>query len=191
MKRSKFFSYFAALLVCSSCGYRANQAKSDTLMVSYVEGDLTGSLTSDIIQSLNQNSTYKIVSSNASFILKAKVVQNSNSQIGYQYDRTPISGARINRIVPNEGRNTLKVEFEVIDSLSGETTYGPKIVSASADFDYVDPDSIVDISFLNSRGIRESVLSFSLGQLDSIDGASDAANMSASKILAEKLSRAL
>jgi hypothetical protein len=47
------------------------------------------------------------------------------------------------------------------------------VVKGLSEYDYVDSNSILDLTFSNPTGKPETVLDFSLGQLDSIEGAHD------------------
>lgn len=100
-----------------------------------------------------------------------KVVSDTNEHIGYQFDRDPITGHRIHRLIPNEGRREIIVEITLTDTRTQKVLYGPEKISAFGDYDFVDSDSLRDTSFINPRGTRESSLFFSMGQLDSVDGA--------------------
>ncbi len=58
------------------------------------------------------------------------------------------------------------------------------------DYDYVTQDSLQDLSFVTSSG-RQTVLSFSLGQLESIESAKTAAKEALYKKLAKRIAEAL
>lgn len=162
----------------SSCGYHVDDDEAlsafPTISVPYFNGDQSGVLTDIVVKSLSSSGVFNYANRGGAITLEGKIVSDNCENIGYQYDRHPVSGERINRLIPNEGRREVTVEITLIDSRSFKILYGPFIVSAYSDYDFVDSDSLQDASFINSMGTRESVLFFSLGQLDSIDGAKSA-----------------
>ena len=162
-------------LLLSGCGYhvydREITSHFPTISVSYFSGDHDGMLTDAVIKGLCTSGEFEYASRGGTLILEGAIISDSSEHIGYQYDRHPISNARINRLVPNEGRREIKVRISLIDSLSQKVLYGPFDVSATSDYDFVDSDSLQDTSFIDNSGTRQSVLFFSLGQLDSAQGA--------------------
>lgn len=140
----------------------------------YFSGDQEGILTETVIRALNVSGNFAYADREGSAILEGEVIRDHLEHIGYQYDRRPVSGKRINRLVPNEGRREITVRISLVDSRSQEVLYGPFEVSASSDYDFVDSDSLRDTSFIGSNGERQSSLFFSLGQLDSAEGAQEA-----------------
>ena len=165
-------------LLCSSCGYRIDEGsvppQLSTLSVPYFSGDQEGILTETVVRALNISGNFEYTDREGSVILEGEVIRDHLEHIGYQYDRRPVSGKRINRLIPNEGRREITVRVSLVDSHSQEVLYGPFDVSASSDYDFVDSDSLRDTSFIDSAGERQSVLFFSLGQLDSAEGAQEA-----------------
>ncbi len=159
----------------SSCGYQAGDDAAlsafPTISVPYFNGDQSGVLTDIVVKSLSSSGVFNYANRGGALTLEGKIISDNCENIGYQYDRHPVSGEKINRLVPNEGRREVTVEINLIDTRSLKTLYGPFVVAAYSDYDFVDSDSLQDASFMNAKGIRESVLFFSLGQLDSINGA--------------------
>ena len=47
------------------------------------------------------------------------------------------------------------------------------MIRQTVDSDYVDQNSIRDLTFITTQGKPQTVLNFSLGQLDSVEGAHD------------------
>ena len=131
------------------------------------------------------------VSKDGDFTLKGEVIGNTMQQIGYQYDKEITTGKRINRLIPNEGRAEKAVLISVIDTTSGKTVYGPCSMKASSDFDFVNTDSVQSTSFIDSAGSRQSVLFFSLGQLDSEEGAQDISSEAVNINLAKKIAEGI
>lgn len=154
----------------SACGYHTDEG-AQTLSVPYFKGDTNGALTDSVIKALATSGNFHYTDKNGNLLLEGTIISDTNENIGYQFDRDPISGQRIHRLVPNEGRREITVEILLTDTRTQKVVYGPAKISASGDYDFVDSDSLRDTSFINTAGARESSLFFSMGQLDSINGA--------------------
>jgi hypothetical protein len=94
-------------------------------------------------------------------------------------------------------RNLLAVEgrrnmtLEAILYRGSEIAAGPYKVSAGADYDYLDGDSIQDLTFTAPTGATLTVLPFSLGQLEPPEAAQEAAAKPLYARLAQKIADAL
>jgi len=160
---------------------------STKVSIPYIQGDADGKLTDALIKQLSLSPQFEYVSNGGSLILEGKIVRDSQENIGYQYNRQPVSGKRINTLIPNEGRREIEVEFSLIEEGTQKVIYGPVNVSSEGDYDFFDADSLRDTSFIDQTGRRQSVLFFSLGQLDSVEGASQVVLDSIYRNLANKL----
>lgn len=179
------------VLFCSSCGYHVDDDESLTtsltLSVPYFSGDKDGALTDAVIKALALSGKFNYSNHESALTLEGKILQDTCENIGYQYDRNPISGTRKNRLIPNEGRRDIMVQITVIDNFSKKIICGPFNISAYSDYDFVDSDSLQDASFVDRKGMRDSALFFSLGQLDSMDGAMAASQAPLHRRLAIKI----
>ena len=183
MKNSLIFFF----LLLTSCGYNLGRSQNlDNVSVSvpYIKQDLSGHFTSELIKNLSYSSNLSYKYSNSDYVLCVKIIDSNTSQIGYKYDRNN-ENVRQNNLRATEGRQKITASVELVDRISNSTKFGPFEVSASADFDYVDPDSLNDLSFIDPSGNRTTVLAFSLGQLESTENAKEAV----SKPLYEQLSK--
>ncbi len=174
MKKNSFVFFF---LLFTSCGYnlgRSQSLKNPSITVPYVEKDVSGYFTSELIQELSYSSNLRYKYSDGDYILCVKIIDSNTSQIGYKYDRNN-ENIRQNNLRATEGRQKVTARVELIDKASQSVKFGPFDISASYDFDYVDPDSLNDLSFIDASGNRKTVLAFSLGQLESIESAKQAA----------------
>ena len=90
-----------------------------------------------------------------------------------------------------ENRRTLTAQVSLVDTITEEVIVGPVNVKASTDYDYIDVNSLKTVSFINEQGKREKTITFSLGQLDSIEGAQDAALTPIYRQLAQKITQVL
>lgn len=187
-----FFLLLIFLISFSSCGYHfsgGTELKNcSTIHIPYAKGDLDGRLTSAIIKRLGTSSKWNYTQGLADVILEVEIIKNENYYIGYQYDRVDSPGAPlINRLVPNEGRRSVFAKVTIFDSGRKNILYGPYEIDASSDYDFVNFDTYKDLAFVNSKGQAQSVLAFSLGQLDASEDAKDAVLSAAYQSLAEKV----
>lgn len=179
----------------TSCGYywqhpEELSAYYRTLSVPYIIGDLEGLFTDELVKAVGRSSQFTY-SKEGEIILEGKLTNDQTTHIGWQYDRDPVKGERINRLIPNEGRREVTVQFSLVSVRTGQVLYGPIDVTAYTDYDFVDSDSLFDTSFLTPKGGRQSVLFFSLGQLDSTQGAQNAVLKPLYRKLAEKIVRGI
>jgi hypothetical protein len=182
---------FTLCMMMHSCGYRLSQHDAlnqySTMSVPYVKGDLDGRLTAAIIKKMNNSSKWRYVQGPADLVLAIEMIRNDREYIGYQYDRVKPTAELIDRLIPNEGRRTILVRIKVLDAHKQHVLYGPYEVEASADYDFVNFDTYKDLAFVNQEGVAQSVLTFSLGQLDAQEGGSEAVLSAAYQVLAEKI----
>ncbi len=184
------------LILLTSCSYQLEQRGSfseniATLSIPFIKGDLDGKLTEAIIKQIAYAGDYRYVSHEGDYLLEINILSDNNDQIGYQYDRASGSGKLIKHLEPNEGRRGITVNIQLIHAITQAILLPLTQVSAYSDFDFVDSDSIQDVSFMNLRGTRDSVLSYSLGQLDSKEGALDAASYPLYQALGKKIALGL
>ncbi len=118
--------------------------------------------------------------------MDVSILSVSNANIGYLRDRTPTGELKPN-ILPVEARQTIAAKVQLTSTTTKKVIWGPEVITASIDFDFVDQDAINDLSFIDSSGNRQSVLSFSLGQLESFPSAEKAARKSLYKAISQKI----
>ena len=176
MKEPLLYVLICAVCVAlSGCGYRSSCEGTcyKTISVNYVSGDSTGQLTSALIYAISSNGIYEYCKQKADLRLEVALVDVAHEQIGYRRNRSPDGTVR-KSIMPTEGR-TKMAAFVTLLTESGKKVWGPRRIEADADYDYIDQDSLGDLSFVEPNGNRVTVLQFSLGQLESIAGAQEAA----------------
>ena len=179
---------FLFLLILSACGYHFDGREKIAVSVPYVVGDQEGELTDALIWALARTPNFRYTDEEGDWVLKAKIVNTTNDRIGYQYDRDPISGKLRTNVVGTENRKAITVEVSVMNAATGKLILGPQKVKAEADYDYVDPNSLRDLSFINPvTGVRETSIAFSLGQLDSVGAAGEEAAQPIYRSLARKI----
>jgi hypothetical protein len=161
-----------------------------SISIPYVEGDNQGALTAEIIRQLDQSGIYDFVRKDGDLVLKVALVADSSGPIGYRYDRKEKSGKVEHNIMATENRRTLTAQVTLSSPATDEVAFGPLNIAASTDYDFVEVDSLKELSFIYD-GKREKVMTFSLGQLDSVEGAQDAALVPIYRQLAQKIVAAI
>ncbi len=179
------------LLLLTSCGYRWHYdyptAHRPTLMVPFIQGDEETLLTSEIISSLDASGVVDIVPRSGDYRLEISLKDVANSQIGYRYDPQKINGEIKKNLLASEGRKTLTIEAKIYQGNTQDLAFGPFLLKADADYDYVDGDSYQDLTFVSSSGAVIEILPFSLGQLESIESAQEAVQRALYRNIAEKI----
>ena len=178
-----------ALLFLSACGYHFDTHEPIAVSIPYVIGDQEGALTNALVQAISRTPHFRYTSPDgADWQLKVKVVKDESNRIGFRYDRNPKSGELRKNIIGTENRKELAVEVSVISCCSGKTIIGPQTLKADASYDYVDPNSLQDLSFIDPQtGRRLTTIAFSLGQLDSVGSAGEDALSPVYARLAQKI----
>jgi hypothetical protein len=179
------------LLLASGCGYHFDgsetQGGAATISVPYIKGDLEGHLSTELVRALCNSGHFDCVQSGGELVLEASIIGDGDDRIGYRFDRNPSTGELRDNIVGTENRRTITAVVTLIDTYNNATVLGPQVVKAHADYDYVDSNSIRDLVFTSTNGVPAKVLDFSLGQLDSVDGAHDDTSTLIYRSLAQKI----
>lgn len=175
------------LLFFASCGYHIESGEKIAISVPYVQGDIEGMLTNEIVRNLSTTTQFQYTQGDGNWLLQAKILSFGDDRIGYRYDRDDVSGKRRTNVVGVENRLSLCVELSIVSCATGKCILGPKIVKADTEYDYYDPNSLKDVSFTNNLGIRQTSVGFSLGQLDSVEGAHNDAYLPLFQNLAKKI----
>lgn len=189
----KLFGYTTVLclFLLSGCGYHfegtEKQASTVTISVPYIKGDPEGELNKELIHALSSSGQFDCVHSGGMFILEAAIIADSDSRIGYRFDRNPTTGKLRDNIIGTENRRALSIEVKLINAYTQEIVAGPQLITAHADYDYVDSNSVRDLTFVGPHGSAQTVIQFSLGQLDSVEGAHDDSAKPIYQILAQKI----
>jgi len=176
------------LFLAASCGYHYREnTESLTLTVPFIKGDIDGKLTNAVVHALSSSGDFVYQREEGNLILSLTLLADTDERIGYRYDRKPTTGKRRKNIVGTENRETVNIEVKLIHAATQEVLFGPRMISASAEYDYVDSNSIEDLTFIQPGGKATTVINFSLGQLDSIEGAHDDARAPIFRKIADKL----
>jgi hypothetical protein len=158
-----------------------------TISVAYIKGDLEGHLNTELVRALSNSGCFDCVQNGGELSLEASIIDDGDDRIGYRFDRNPNTGELRDNIIGTENRRTITAVVTLIDTYTNAVVLGPQTVKAHTDYDYVDSNSIRDLTFITMNGVPVKVLDFSLGQLDSVDGAHDDTSMLIYKYLAQKI----
>lgn len=187
---SKRFLYYCSFLLLAGCGYHIGEQREclreSSLSIPYVEQDIDGQLTDELVKAFSASGVFTYRPSCGALELSVKIFEQDNKCLGWRYNRNA-EGKRNKDLICTEGRRHIAAEVTLIDTLNDEILVGPTVVQADLDFDYYEPDSLQDLSFINAAGKRQTSIKFSLGQLDSTEGAYDAAWTPLSRLLAKKI----
>ena len=198
LSRRAFLSLliFIASLSLSSCsGYRFYPTEiapcPKTVSIDYIPGDTLGVFTDELIHAIASSGRYIYQREGGDITLQVAITVNAHERIGYNYDRKGKIGKLLKNLVGVEGRSTISAQMIALDSCTGTLIVGPGVVSFHADYDYADYNSIKDLSTINAQGVRQSSIAFSLGQLDTIEGAQADVAIPIYRQLAQKIVAAL
>jgi len=184
----------AIVFLFSSCGYqlRNQEATSqNSINIPYVKGDKDGNLTNALVLEVGKSGKYRYQISDSDYTLKCEIVSNSNSNIGYEYRTKDKDTQRLNRLIPDEARRTVVAIVTIVDNKTQTAIFGPSKFQAATDYNFTNPDSYNNLTLVDGADARDTVLDFSLGQLDSQEGAQSASSTPAYSVLAEKIVQAL
>jgi hypothetical protein len=177
-----FFSFYF-----TSCAYHLKQAQEiKSLNVHYIYGDNDGLLTKELIYQISSSGAFDYRTTNSDYILKVSIDNISNDQIGFRYDRHN-DGTLKKFLMPTENRQKITASVSIISQKSDKVVFGPKTITADVDYDYVEQDSLKDLSFIDANSLRVPVLPFSVGQMESINSATEAALIPLYRILSQKI----
>ncbi len=168
---------FALPLLFGGCGYRfdgeATEEGRITLSIPYVNGDPDGLLTDELIRQCSASGVFEYMRDGGEYSLQVNVVKDENHRIGFRYDRNDTTGAVKSNLIPIEFRRVVAAEVMFVHCPTGEIAFGPEVVTGSGEYDTVNPSAVTDLTFINPLGVREKVIQFSLGQLDTPEGGQD------------------
>jgi hypothetical protein len=177
-----FKRYHAAWMLAfgslSSCGYHHESENPwicyQTLSIDPIEEDWNGDLTAALVEQMATYSPLKYRPCGGNLILKIRLENLDEKNIGFRYDHHKDGSIR-KSIIPTETRLTTCAQVSLIEASTSNTLLGPVKIKASVDFDH------------DYYTTRHGVNIFSLGQLNDYDEAFDAAYFPLIKALAEKI----
>lgn len=166
-------SLFLLMALCS-CGYRSSFSEEEmgetrTISIPYISGDPEALLNNELVYQLSASGRFSCVQSHGDLTLQVTLQSDSEERIGFRYDRDNPSGDLEKNLLGVENRRIVFAQISLIENGSGKVLVGPCEVEASVEYDYTDPGSPRDLLFAE----KQAIMPFSLGQLDSAEGAHD------------------
>lgn len=153
-------------LTLTSCHYHFGRGETahnySSISVPYIEGDQKGQLTAEIIKKIATSGAFHYADEGGTLILKVKLLGFEEENINYCYDRKR-RGKQKKSIIPIETRVNATAEVHLIDGATGLKVRGPVCISANTEFDHT------------YYATRNDINIFSLGQINDIDAAREAA----------------
>lgn len=165
------------LLTFTACGYQVGDngllSSYKTVSVPYIQGDVTGALTTAVIDEISSLGSTAYVLSSADLELKMEVKESRSENTGYQF---PKDVSEDNRLVASQKREEMLLSIELVDTRTGEALFPTHYLTAGTEY-----------SFLPIGRAEENILQFSLGQLDSQEGAMDFSSLNLNQQMAQKV----
>lgn len=186
-----FTFYVGCLFVLTGCGYRwqpgSFESSCPSITVPFIEGDEDGLLTNEVVRALASSGIADIRFHGGDYRLNISILREGKEILGFRKDRQKVNGKTKRNMFACEARKILSVEATLFRGDSDEVAFGPYVLEADADFDYVDGDSYQDLMFVDLQGTSQAVLPFSLGQLEPYEAALDASMRLLYSRLAQKI----
>ncbi len=188
--------FLTLLLLLSSCGYRARGGTGESagmalVSIPLIREDEDGVLRNALARAISETGRYRYTSESAPYELLIKFENNYTDTIGYEWDVNAATGGEVKRLYPDEGRKTVAVLVTLQDSKTKERVLEPFTVSVQANYDFVNPVALKDIEFQDFMGRMQTTLQYSLGQLDSEEGARSEVTKPLFQDLANKIAETL
>lgn len=188
MLKKGWKQYILLLSLCAGCGYQWQQSREiPTIAIPFIHDDEDGALTNALATALTNSGLASVHYKDANYRLEVKIRGVDTEVTGFRLDPQKIKGKVRKHLLSCEERKTVSLEATFYEGKSEKIAFGPYTVSADADYDYIDEDSLQDLAFVNSEGIPTVVLPFSLGQLEPRESARDAATRPLYCRLAQKI----
>jgi hypothetical protein len=170
------------LCVTTSCGWHLADSlsphKKQTISIPYISGDSDGSLTSCVVEQIEQQGGLKYVPDGGAYTLSVELLDSKSQHIGFRQDPKKLTKGK-HKLIPSETRRKLLAKVEVIDALSQKIIIGPAYIVGSCDFDH------------QNYSLKNDINNFSLGQLTDIDTAYDVVDIPLHRDLARNIAQYL
>ena len=154
----------SALFLLTACGYEQSTAKlSQPISIALVKNDEQGLLRGHLAQKIAQSNKFRYSSSrDAKYELLIDVSTDRIETVGHSRGLGKSSG----KLVPTQGNRFVAAKVKVIEKASGKEAIAPFTVSATVDFDFMNPATEDDIYWKTPSGEKVETLHYSYGQLD-------------------------
>ncbi len=188
-------SLFICMSLLCGCGYSmqgsSNSAEALLISIPLIQEDDDGILRSCLARSISETGKYRYTSNKSLNELIVTFEKEYVDTIGYEWDVNAATGINLERLYPDEGRKTVIATVTLLDSRTKQPIIEPFKVSAQVNYDFVNPVALNDIEFKDMWGRKQTTLQYSLGQLDSEEGARSASQEPLYQELAKKITEGL
>ncbi|MFY7843134.1 MAG: hypothetical protein ACOVOR_03865 [Rhabdochlamydiaceae bacterium] len=183
---------FIFSLVFSGCGYQfSNQLETvsskPTLTILAEKKCDFGDLNRALVREVLTRNQFVYDKHCGQYALVVNLIDDHKHKIGFRYDYDQNKEKLKSRLTPVEWRRILKVEVSLFDQRLRKNVWGPKMIEVDLDYDCYNNQNVNDLGFLKRGNIKESVMDFSMGQLDSKEGAEENTNERICTILASSI----
>lgn len=189
--KKQVISKILIFLFLTGCGYRWEPeypaVSRPSVYVPSIAGDEDGNFTSEIIRTLNASGLVAVTRNRGDYRLVVSFKCAEAKTIGFRRDLEKIKGKETKNLIASEGRKSISIEAILYQKDTDKIAYGPYLIEADSDFDYVVGDAIQDLAFTTPTDPLVVVLPFSLGQLESNEAAQEAATKPIASRLAQKI----
>ena len=172
----QFGLFFCTALALCSCRYQdaalnINGSTTITTSIPVIKKDPNGLLRNYLAREMAQTGSLYYKDSGAKYALKVKIDKDDDSHVSFMWDRDPVTDENLHVYYPSEGMREVVAKVELVDASTGEAVIEPFFIDARTYFDFVNPTVKNSVQFRDALGGDEPILQYSLGQLDSEEGA--------------------
>lgn len=175
----------------ASCKYQtaciqSNQSQPVQTSIAVVKKDPNGYLRNFVAQEMAKTPCLDFKQWDAKYELKIDIVGDRCSKISFMWDRHPGTNIRKEVFYNSEGSREIVAKVQLVDARTKKIAIKPFFLRTFADYDFVNPTNRSNIEF-DEDDRAASILQYSLGQLDSEEGAKIESYRAAYQRLAEKI----
>ncbi len=172
----KVLSLMLVAALCSSCRYHSSNIdlNGDSVIetsIPTIQKDPNGYFRNYLAREMSYTNGFYYKEDDAKYKLLVTVTEDTKTKITFMWDRDPVTNTDLRVFYPTEDSRECVAKVELVDSDTGKAVIPAFFVKASADYDYVNPTVKQAVEFTTPSDGTQSVLQYSLGQLDSLEGA--------------------
>ncbi len=188
----KFTILGLVAVLCNSCNYSVSKLDIDgqssiETSVAVIKKDPRGILRNQIAREMAFTNCLRYKDHSAKYKLLVTITEDATSKITFMWDRNPKTNADLEVFYPTEAQRQLIAKVELVDAKSGVAVIEPFFLQADSIYDFVNPTVPGTLEFNDPYVGDLSVLQYSLGQLDSEEGAEIESYEPAFEMLAKRI----
>lgn len=158
-----------------------------TIDIPLIKKDDHGLLRDALVTEIAKSPFMAYSADTGEYELRLEVVKDKTENVSFFYETDAKTGKATDKLVADEQMRTLVVKAALFSKRLNADVVAPFIVSARVDYNFANPSSLSNVQFTNLQGAQESLLQFSLGQLDSEEGAQSASYAPAYRRISEQV----